>query len=133
MIPSAGAYYVVARTAFGDYVSFVVGWTDSVSLCGAMATIAILAGEYIGNLVPRFGNHSVSIAMSVVLLLALLQVRGIRWGSRFQDVATAITAFVFLSLIIGAFLFPHHMSQPALAGSPMPRGMALVSAWILVL
>jgi basic amino acid/polyamine antiporter, APA family len=133
MIPSAGALYSVARRAFGDYVSFVVGWTDCVSLCGAMATITILAGEYLGNLVPGFANHSVSVAMGVVLLLALLQVRGIRWGSRFQDVTTAITAFVFFSLVIGAFLFPHHTSQHAFAGLPMPRGMALVAAWILVL
>src|ERR1700737_2512869 len=50
MIPSAGAYYALTRRAFGDYVSFVVGWTDFLSLCGAMATIAILAGEYLGDL-----------------------------------------------------------------------------------
>lgn len=133
MIPSAGAYYAVARRAFGDYVSVVVGWTDCVSLCAAMATIAILAGEYLGDLVPRFAHHNVSVAMGMVLLLALIQLRGIRWGSRLQDVTTTITAFVFFSLIIGAFLFPHHTSQPTLAGSPMPRGISLVSAWILVL
>jgi basic amino acid/polyamine antiporter, APA family len=45
MIPSAGAYYTVARRAFGDYVSFVVGWTDWISLCGAIAGITLLAGE----------------------------------------------------------------------------------------
>jgi basic amino acid/polyamine antiporter, APA family len=133
MIPSAGAYYAIARRTFGDYVGFVVGWTDCVSLCGGMATIAILAGEYFGDLVPRFANHSVSVAMGLVLLLALIQVRGIRWGSRLQDVTTAITALVFFSLIVGAFLLPHHTSQPALAGAPMPRGIALVTAWVLVL
>jgi APA family basic amino acid/polyamine antiporter len=133
MIPSAGAYYAVARRAFGGYVSFVVGWTDCVSLCGAMATIAILAGEYLGDLVPQFANHSVSIAMGLVLSLTLIQVRGIRWGSRFQDITTAITAFVFLSLIVGAFLLPHRVSQPPMAVSPLPTGVALLSAYILVL
>lgn len=133
MFPSAGAYYTVARRAFGDYVSFVVGWTDCVSLCGAMATITILAGEYLGDLVPRFANHNVSVAMGIVLLLALMQVRGIRWGSRFQDVTTAITAFVFLSIIICAFLLPHHAPPPASAVSRLPTGVALLSAWILVL
>jgi amino acid transporter len=57
MFPSAGAYYTVARRAFGDYISFVVGWTDCVSLCAAIATITILAGEYLGDLLPRFANH----------------------------------------------------------------------------
>jgi basic amino acid/polyamine antiporter, APA family len=73
MFPRAGAYYTVARRAFGDYVSFVVGWTDCVSLCGAMATITILAGEYFGDLVPRLANHNVSIAMGLMLLLVLIQ------------------------------------------------------------
>jgi APA family basic amino acid/polyamine antiporter len=125
MIPSAGGYYAVARRAFGDYLSFVVGWTDCVSLCAAMATITILAGEYFGDLVPRFANHNVSVAMSVVLILTLIQVRGIRWGSRFQDVTTAITAFVFFSIIIVAFLLPHHTLQSASAVLPMPTGLAL--------
>jgi basic amino acid/polyamine antiporter, APA family len=133
MIPSAGAYYAVGRRAFGDYVSFVVGWTDCVSLCAALATIAILAGEYLGDLVPRFANHSVSVGTGVVLVLTLIQVRGIRWGSRFQDVTTAITAFVFFSLIIGAFLLPHHASRTSLPVSVLPTGVALFSAWVLVL
>src|SRR5262249_964347 len=33
LVPSAGAYYAVARRAFGSYVSFVVGWADWISLC----------------------------------------------------------------------------------------------------
>jgi basic amino acid/polyamine antiporter, APA family len=133
MIPSAGAYYAVARRAFGEYLSFVVGWTDCVSLCAAMATITILAGQYFGDLVPRFANHNVSVAMATVLVLTLIQVGGIRWGSRFQDITTAITAFVFLSIIIGAFLLPHHRFQSASAALHMPVGLALFPAWILVL
>lgn len=133
MIPSAGAYYAIARRAFGDYVSFVVGWTDCISLCAAMATITILAGEYLGDLVPRFANHKVAIAIGLVLALALIQGKGIRWGSRFQDISTAITAFVFFSIIIGAFLLPHHASRPALSVSALPTGVALFSAWILIL
>ena len=90
MIPSAGAYYSVARRAFSDYVSFVVGWTDWVSLCAATATITLLAGEYLGNLVPRFAGQAVSLATVVVVLVVLVQWRGIRWGSRFQDITSAI-------------------------------------------
>jgi basic amino acid/polyamine antiporter, APA family len=133
MIPSAGAYYAVARRAFGDYLGFFVGWTDCVSLCAAMATITILAGEYFGGLVPRFANHNVFVAMCMVLVLALIQVGGIRWGSRFQDITTAITAFVFLSIVVCAFLLPHHRLQSSSAALHMPAGLALFPAWILVL
>ena len=133
MFPSAGAYYTVARRAFGSYVSFVVGWADCVSLCGGMATITILAGEYLGDLVPRFANHNVSVAIAIVFLLATMQMQGIRWGSRFQNVTTGITAFVFLSLIVCAFLLSHYAPRSPLAVSPLPAGVALFSAWILVL
>jgi APA family basic amino acid/polyamine antiporter len=133
MFPSAGAYYTIARRAFGDYASFVLGWTDCASLCAAMATITIFAVEYVGDLVPRFANHNVSIAMGIVLVLALIQLRGIRSGSRFQDVSTAITAFVFLAIVIGAFLLPHPGPQHSSAVSALPTGVALFSAWILVL
>ena len=132
MFPSAGAYYTIARRAFGDYVGFVVGWTDCVSLCGAMATITILAGEYFGDLVPRLANHNVSFAMSLTVLLAFVQASGIRSSSRLQNVSSAIIALVFFSLIIAAFLLPSHRELTPSAVS-MPTGVGLFFAWILVL
>lgn len=133
MIPSAGAYYSLARRAFGDYVSFVVGWIDFLSLCGGGATIAILAGEYLGDVVPRLGPNKVAVAMVLVLVLASVQAGGIRWSSRFQDVATAATALVFISITVSVFLHPHRGPQPATEALPLPSGGALLVAWILVL
>lgn len=133
MIPSAGAYYTVARRAFGDYVSFVVGWTDFIALCGAIAAITLLAGEYIGDLIPKLASHDISVAAGIAILLALLQARGIRWGSRFQDVTTAITALVFFSIIVGAFVMSHNSVQPPLAAAPLPTGLPLLVIWFLVI
>src|ERR1700685_1710991 len=56
MIPSSGAYYTIARRAYGDYLGFVVGWNDWVSNCSAVAAAAILIGEYARDLSPRL-NH----------------------------------------------------------------------------
>jgi amino acid transporter len=107
VFPSAGAYYTVARRAFGDYVSFVVGWTDCVSLCGAMATITILAGEYFGDLVPRLANHNVSVAMGLVLLLALIQSPAShQW-------------FVLPNLALG----PYECARPFLPGQRLPNDL----------
>jgi basic amino acid/polyamine antiporter, APA family len=132
MIPSAGAYYTVARRAFGDYVSFVVGWTDWASLCGAMAVIALLAGEYLGDLWPGLGGHALALATAVVVLVTLVQWRGIRWGSRFQDFTSAVTAVVFFSLIAAAFLLPRPAPGAAAPPLAMPTGTSLFVAWILV-
>jgi APA family basic amino acid/polyamine antiporter len=133
MIPSAGAFYTVARRAYGDYVSFVVGWTDWLSLCGGIAVITLLAGEYIGNLVARSGGHTAALAAAVVLFVTVVQWRGIRWGSLFQDLTSAVTALVFFSLIVVPFLLLHRASASAAPVFTMPTGMPLFVAWILVL
>jgi hypothetical protein len=45
MIPCSGGYYVLTRRAYGEYVSFAVGWTDWMGLCSSGALVAILAGD----------------------------------------------------------------------------------------
>src|SRR6202047_897076 len=112
MIPSSGAFYTVARRAFGDYVGFVVGWTDWISLCGSAAAAAILVGELGPDLLP-FLIHPILTGTTTAVAIALMQWRGIRWGSRFQNVTSAITALVFFVLIAGAYLRPHHPSADA--------------------
>ena len=131
MIPSAGGSYAIARRAFGNYIGFTVGWITWVALCAANAVIALVAGEYLNNLVPQFSGHTAFMATAMVVLVTIVQSRGIRWGSRFQNFTTAITALVFFSLVLGAFLLPHH---PHRLGTPgISTGIPLFIAWILVL
>ena len=132
MIPSSGAYYTVARRAFGDYAGFMVGWTDWIGQCGSGAAAAILAGEYGRDLLPSL-SRPILTATVIAAALALMQWRGIRWGSRFQNVTSAITALVFLGLIAAAYLRPHH---PPLANAPIaaiPSGLPFLFAYVLVI
>jgi len=135
MLPSSGGYYTVTRRAFGDYIGFVVGWTDWLSNCGANAVAAILLAEYCRDLLPGL-THPILTGTAVIVALALLQWRGIRWGSRFQDVTSAITAVVFFGLIAAAYLRPHPSlvaHAPAAALSAIPSGWPLLFACVLVL
>jgi len=131
MIPSSGAYYAIARRAYGDYLGFVVGWSDWLSNCSAVAAAAILIGEYSRDLWPRLA-HPVFIASAATVLIALLQWRGVRWGSRFQNITSAATALVFLVLVLGAFVAPSHTAASPSA-TPLPSGVPLVFAFILTL
>jgi APA family basic amino acid/polyamine antiporter len=135
MIPSSGGYYTVTRRAFGDYIGFVVGWTDWLSNCGATAVGAILLAEYSRDLFPA-ASHPVLTGTAVILAITLLQWRGIRWGSQFQNVTSAITALVFFFLIAAAYLRPHaptaaNASTAAIAA--IPSGWPLLFAYVLVL
>jgi APA family basic amino acid/polyamine antiporter len=131
MIPSSGAYYTIARRAYGDYLGFVVGWNDWVSNCSAVAAAAILIGEYSRDLSPRL-SHPILTASVATILIALLQWRGVRWGSRFQHVTSAATALVFFVIIVGAFVAPQR-APATVSATPLPAGVPLLFAFILAL
>ncbi len=133
MIPSAGGSYGIARRAFGNYIGFAVGWTTWASLCAANAAIALVVAEYLSNLVPQFSGHTVYVATAMVVLVTIIQSRGVRWGSRFQNFTSAITALVFFSLVLGAFLLPHHVFAPRLGTPAISAGVPLFIAWMVVL
>ncbi|MGA8766046.1 MAG: APC family permease [Candidatus Acidiferrales bacterium] len=132
MIPSSGAFYTIARRAYGDYVGFVVGWTDWVGQCGAAAAAAILIGEYSRDLLPHL-SRPILTGSVVVALIGLLQWRGIRWGSLFQNATSAITALVFFGLIVAAFLVPRHAVFDAAPAASVPTGLPLFFAYVFVL
>jgi basic amino acid/polyamine antiporter, APA family len=132
MIPSSGAFYTIARRAYGDYVGFVVGWTDWVGQCGSGAAAVILAGEYGRDLLPTL-RHPILTATAMAAVIALLQWRGIRWGSRFQNATSAITALVFLGLIAAAYLWPHHAPPVSAPFGVIPSGWPFVLSFVLVL
>ncbi|MCM3873187.1 MAG: APC family permease [Pyrinomonadaceae bacterium] len=132
MIPRSGGQYVFARYALGEYAGFIVGWSDWISSCGSTAAVAIVVGEFAGALFPGLNGKSVPIAASIAVLFALLQWRGIIWGSNVQNVTSLLKALAFLVLIVAAFLWGGQgaVSEP---GKAMPAGLPLLAAFVLAL
>jgi APA family basic amino acid/polyamine antiporter len=120
--PKAGGWYVYARHAFGDYVGFAVGWCDWLSFCAAMTLTAITIGESIAELIPAFSGSLKAIALTVLLIVGLLNWIGLRVGSRFQASTSLMKATGFLALVFACFAFgashapvaveqnPHHLT-----------------------
>ena len=105
MIPRSGGQYVFARYALGEYAGFIVGWSDWISSCGSTAAVALLIGTFSGALVPALAGKAVVTAAAVTMLFALLQWRGIVWGSNIQNVTSLIKALAFFALIAAGFIF----------------------------
>ena len=131
MLPRSGGQYVFARHALGDYVGFVVGWSDWLSVCGTVAAVSIVIGDFSAALVPALRGHETTLAAAVAVAFALTQWRGVRWGSRIQNATSLAKAVAFLALIAAAF---------ALGGGPVvtdpaapPSGLALATALLLAL
>ena len=133
MIPRSGGQYVYARQAIGPYAGFVVGWSDWISTCGSTAAVALVVSEYSGVLVPSLVGRGKSIAVFVALAFALLQWRGVRWGSRTQEITTLLKALAFVALIIACFALGGGGSFTAAYTAPPVVSRSLFIALILAL
>ena len=131
MIPRSGGWYVFIHRAMGNYAGFVVGWSDWLSTCGTLAVISLVVGEYSAVLVPPLAGRDKAIAVTVVLLFAALQWRGIRWGSFTQNVTSAIKTLIFAAIAIAAFTITAK-SNPGSQAAP-PQGFAFFTALIIAL
>lgn len=104
MIPRSGGQYVYARRALGAYAGFIVGWSDWLSTCGTTAAVSIVIGEYSGILVPALSGQKITIASAIAILFAILQWRGIRWGSNVQNLTSLLKALAFMALVAACFI-----------------------------
>ncbi len=104
MIPRSGGQYVFSRYALGEYAGFIVGWSDWLSSCGSTAAVALLIGTFSGALWPVLKGRAPLVAATVAIVFAILQWRGIVWGSTIQKVTSLLKAVAFLVLIVAAFI-----------------------------
>lgn len=137
MIPRSGGFYVFARRALGEYPGFVVGWSDWLSTCGTVAAVALVVGEYAGLLVPALAGRGMEVASGVTVAFALLQWRGVRWGSWSQELTSLLKTLAFAALIAACFVYGGRGAaavevQPAQALT-VPAGLGLLTAVVLAL
>lgn len=134
MLPYSGGHYTFARHALGEYPGFVIGWTDWLSTCGSEAAVAVVMGEYLGILFPSLVGKARLIAMVIVVLLAALQWRGVKWGSGFQQFSTLLKGFGFVALVVACFWIAPANAQPGqVAAAPLPHGFALFTAFLIAM
>ena len=133
MIPRSGGFYVFAHRALGNYAGFIVGWSDWMSTCATIALISMVVGEYTGELFPTLATHQTAVALIVTLFFALLQWRGVLWGSYTQNVTSLIKVLAFTAFAIIALIYPSASTPTTAATLPVPHGLALFAAIIIAL
>jgi len=133
MIPRSGGQYVFSRYALGEYAGFLVGWSDWISTCGTTAAVSIVAAEFAAVLSPRLEERRPALAIAVAVAFALIQWRGVRWGSVVQNATSAIKAIAFMALAAGAFLLGSQTGNTNAGGPSLPTGLALLTALVLSL
>ncbi|HLZ12360.1 MAG TPA: APC family permease [Candidatus Acidoferrum sp.] len=154
MIPRSGGQYNFARRGVGEYAGFLVGWSDWLSTCGTNAAVAIVIGEYGLGFVDRLHGHfpllfnyvtalgpasrsllTKEIAVSVLLFFAILQWRGVKWGSGAQLITAALKTGAFIVVVVACFLIGGHLREaaasPAAAQPAIHFGWPFITAFLI--
>jgi basic amino acid/polyamine antiporter, APA family len=119
-LPEAGGEYVYLREAYGPFLGFLYGWTQTwVAKSASIATLATAFAGYFAELQPSMGRTVVSVgipigpdggpldvtlgqlfAMGLILVLGVLNSLGVRVGANVQIVFTLIKVGLIAAIIL---------------------------------
>jgi APA family basic amino acid/polyamine antiporter len=101
--PDAGGKYVYAREAFGPRAGFMIGWVEALCIyCGAIAALAVVAGEYFGRLLGLPGASPRLLGAVFVAALVALNLGGVSLGRWTQNLATAAKVLALSAVVVVA-------------------------------
>jgi APA family basic amino acid/polyamine antiporter len=102
--PRAGGLYVYLDEAWGRRVAFLYGWQCLLVMDpGIIAALALGLSEYLAILFPAIRGHETACALSLIWLLALIQIAGLKLSSRALNVLTAGKILAFIVFVACAF------------------------------
>ena len=132
MMPESGGYTVYLRRAMGPYAGFVIGWSDWLSTCSSLALAALVIGEYLTILLGLAKGLTSTFASVVIVVFALIQLRGVKTGSLAQNITAAIKALAFAVLIVACFVLGHGFDHGE-TGARLARGFPFLVAFVLAM
>ena len=137
--PAAGGGYAYLRDAFGPLPAFLYGWALLVAIAsGATAAVAVTFASYAVPLLGLPAQARLPLAAAVIVLLAIINVVGVRPGALTQNVFTILKLAAIGALVIGGLAFSgaHPLAPPASAAAhapPAALAIALGTALVPVL
>jgi APA family basic amino acid/polyamine antiporter len=129
-LPRAGGWYVYSERAFGKRLGFVVGCCDWMNQTVGIAFLAVALGEFAAELHPTLSPHATSIAITGLSALALLNLVGLRSGSRTQTLTSLLKALALIAFVIGCFSVSSSASTSGVAHLPA-RPPEVLLGWLL--
>jgi amino acid transporter len=129
MIPATGGQYVFLREAWGPLFGFLCGWTYFfVVLSASIAWLGITFSTYLSYFIPMSATVAKAVGVSVIVVMTLINYRGVRTGAAVQNTFTAIKLSALLILIVSAFLIGKPAAQsPAGPITMSGFGVAMIS------
>ena len=107
LFPRAGGQYVYLRDAYHPIAGFLYGWALLALIeSGAIAAVAITFANYALRLIDRPDLAPVPLAIAAIALLSIVNVLGVKPGSRLLNVLVVLKVAALVVLIGAGFLAP---------------------------
>jgi amino acid transporter len=124
-VTMTGGPYAYVETAFGPLVGFLSGALLWVAVTLAFAAVCTLLGDSVLAIVPALGDTGRrALIVSVLVVLAASNARGVAGMTRFNTVAPAATLLPLHALLVVGFvvLSPENLRWTAPTGAALSRG-----------
>jgi len=131
--PRAGGYYRVVADCYHPTLAFMLNWAQTLMQGAGAAGVAFIGAEYLMPVVLpppwRTPHASLALACGTMLILLLLNYRGVKPGARVQNLLSMLKIAMIVGLAVLALLLAPraHVLEPV---SAAPSGLRLASALI---
>jgi len=121
--PRAGGYYRVVADCYHPALAFMLNWAQAILQGAGAAGVAFIGADYLAPIVLpaplRTPNSSFILAFTTMLVLLVLNYRGIRSGARTQNVLSALKITMIVGLAVCALLLaPHAPASASFLATP---------------
>src|SRR5438552_3035135 len=144
LYPRAGGNYVFLREGYGRLAGFLYGWVEFwIIRAASLAALATIFSDSLHDVLKnpafqqafqlRLGTEPLGfwsqryLTIAVILGLALVNVRGVRWGGGLQFFITTVKVVSLLGILVLTFV-AGAIVAPEVAPPP-PRTENLAPAW----
>jgi APA family basic amino acid/polyamine antiporter len=133
-LPKSGGDYNYAQRAFGDIGGLVVGWSGWLAFVAGTAAAAISFANFLPLVWPWSQQHTVGVALAMLIALFGANYLGLREGRALQNVTSLIKAAMLAVFCVAAVLFtpsaqpvsPVAMAAPVLGWATVAAAYQLV-------
>jgi len=127
--PRSGGEYVYLTRAFGPASGFLFAWSQlAVIRPGSITTFAYVFASYAGHLWQLSQPESALVAAAPIAVLSVINILGVRFGTRTQNVLTITKVLGLMGIVAAGFLWGEGEIGVGSAVSAAPGwfGMAMI-------
>ena len=136
--PKTGGPYIYLREGLGRLPAFLYGWMLLMAIVsGAIAVIGLVFVDHLARFFPMGEFAKALLAAGIILGLTVINLLGVQWGSRVQNLFTLLKIASLLFLIVVGLWYG---SEPLLPESllpellvtetPLPAGRSLLGGFV---